>query len=690
MSATTSFELVQDPVAAGAPGRGRASILVPSVKPAASSSDSGTSTFTQTADTVSNLSTFDIRIIPSASLSSNAAALAAFERAAAQWESRISDPATVNINADLSNLGSATIIGQTQSVTIEDAYGTVRDAMVADAANEVDDAIVGSLPAAGNFVLPSRFTYSGKVSGTKAAMKALGFTGLDAQFGASDADIKFNSGFAFDYDNSDGVSAGKMDFETVAAHEIGHALGFTSIVDTVDYYARSGTGVTVPATTLDMFRFADNVTGADPQTAGEFASFPRSLQPNVAAVTDGIGDWDLATAENAMSTGAYTGDGQQASHWKDGDLTGKQIGILDPTLAYQQVSHITDADWRALDLIGWDINTAAGSSEPAPNAAPIVQDDAAVTDKATAITISAPGVLSNDRDPDGDPLVVTAATGTTAQGATFAVNADGSYSYDPRGSATLQALAAGYTAQDSFAYEVSDGRGGVATGTVNMSVTGSKPGDGPTVSYFSDDKLSRLVRTQVDPDGVIAEDWGNGSPVSVTDNFSVRWRGQLTVPADGNYTFYAKCDDNVRLWIDDPTDGVAAKLLIRRWGTANPSEFTTATPLRQQPGVNYTIQMDFREISGGASAYLRWASTNPDGTPGLAKQIVPKANLYSTTVGAVLTDPYLADKDRKNDNTTVGVDNGNGSTSLAPSVSPSRRPSAKETSGGRLVEDILA
>ena len=55
-----------------------------------------------------------------------------------------------------------------------------------------------------------------------------------------------------------------------------------------------------------------------------------------------------------MSTGLSQGDGRQASHWKDDSLTGTHIGIMDPTLSFGSVFGLTDADIRALDLIGWD------------------------------------------------------------------------------------------------------------------------------------------------------------------------------------------------------------------------------------------------------------------------------------------------------------------------------------------------
>lgn len=297
------------------------------------------------------LAGFDIVLVPGAGLAANPAALAAFERAAAQWEAVISDPIVVTIAADFADIGNPGIIGQSSSVLLQGPYDAIRDAMVADAAADGDDRILTALPAAAQFVasLPGGFSLTGNVLGTKANLKALGFTDLDTLFGTTDATITFNSTFSFDLDRSDGVSPGTIDFETTATHEIGHALGFLSSVDFVD--ASSG-GLVWP-NTLDLERFANGTR--DPSSPAQFASFPRSMLPGVDAIVDDV------DAEWRLSTGLQNGDGRQASHWKDDVLTGAFIGIMDPTLASATVEPITIADLRALDLIGYDLALAADS-----------------------------------------------------------------------------------------------------------------------------------------------------------------------------------------------------------------------------------------------------------------------------------------------------------------------------------------
>ncbi len=96
-----------------------------------------------------------------------------------------------------------------------------------------------------------------------------------------------------------------------------------------------------------------------------------------------------------------------------------------------------------------------------PNSSPVTNPDAyAVNEGATLSVAAGSGLLSNDSDPDADPLTAALIVGPS-HGASFVLNPDGSFTYDHDGSETTS---------DSFTYEASDGNGGTATATVTLSI----------------------------------------------------------------------------------------------------------------------------------------------------------------------------------------------------------------------------
>jgi hypothetical protein len=98
------------------------------------------------------------------------------------------------------------------------------------------------------------------------------------------------------------------------------------------------------------------------------------------------------------------------------------------------------------------------------NLPPVVTNDSyGVTERSfasdPALTVAAPGLLTNDSDPQGLPLT-TSLLSSTAHGS-VSLNSDGSFSYMPT---------AGYIGSDSFQFQVSNETGSV-TATVSLSVT---------------------------------------------------------------------------------------------------------------------------------------------------------------------------------------------------------------------------
>lgn len=98
--------------------------------------------------------------------------------------------------------------------------------------------------------------------------------------------------------------------------------------------------------------------------------------------------------------------------------------------------------------------------------------------------ISGIDVLANDTD-DGAPgnLSIAQFSTTSAMGAAITLNQDGTFTYDPTGSAALQALNTGDAVDDTFTYAVQDAFGAVsntATVTVHLNGVDEAPdNDGP-------------------------------------------------------------------------------------------------------------------------------------------------------------------------------------------------------------------
>lgn len=96
---------------------------------------------------------------------------------------------------------------------------------------------------------------------------------------------------------------------------------------------------------------------------------------------------------------------------------------------------------------------------------PEPQDDSATTEQDTQVTID---VLSNDSDPNGDPLRVTDHDDLSVEGGSVSCSVGGSCTYTPPG---------GFTGPDSFGYEVTDDTGVSAEATVSITVGDGIPPD---------------------------------------------------------------------------------------------------------------------------------------------------------------------------------------------------------------------
>ncbi len=288
---------------------------------------------------------------------SDPVALAAFATAANLWTSKLIDPVTKRLDVSFEDLG-PDVIGQAGLNSIVMSYSQIKDALVADAKSSDDIAAVASLPGGpslrfftnlsdGSIVLDSDLSENNKsLYVNRANLKALGLL-VDDGFTA-DAAIIFNTFFKFDFDPGDGIMADAFDFVGGAAHEIGHALGFVSGVDAVDYFTGFGPGdhsvdlnLWAVHSVLDLYRYSgESIFFGGPETLDFVAGGASYLS------LDGG-----ATSLGTFSTGYFNGDGSQASHWQDN----LGLGIMDPTGDLGESVVIKGLDVRAFDVIGWDL-----------------------------------------------------------------------------------------------------------------------------------------------------------------------------------------------------------------------------------------------------------------------------------------------------------------------------------------------
>ena len=252
-------------------------------------------------------------------LSNASAVKSAFNRVVADYAQSFTNPATINVNVSWGSVAGSALPSSAVGASVDNLYGYFTYAQVKSdlttfsAANPLDTALakaVRSLPSTAP-AGPSRYVVP------SAEAKVLGLIS-PTQSGA-DGSIGFaGSSLGYDFNPYDGVTAGRYDFEAVAAHELAEVLGRLGGINSATPSWR---------TPLDLFRYsAPGVLDYGYNDATYFS-------------IDG-GVTRLKAFNNAGS----------------GDRTDWASGTYDVSNAYISTGHaynLTAVDLTALDVLGY-------------------------------------------------------------------------------------------------------------------------------------------------------------------------------------------------------------------------------------------------------------------------------------------------------------------------------------------------
>jgi len=263
----------------------------------------------------------------------------------AYLETIFTDNVNVAIYIDFDSSLPSGVLGATGTYTAATppSWSSTRTQLLND--RDADDFIQAYLPSP---YLPVRYNGASSTvtNENRCNFAWANYGAIGNSIGGASGETSFNPSVNWDYDPSDGVPSYKYCFQSVIAHEIGHALGFLSMAE--QWYD--------PATdvfALDIFRFYrfDGTDDYNPDTPEEFETCPRLVDYNYPndAHNSNLFYYDGTDVEYRMQDGSP----YQASHFRDGSVDGIMTAYSNPGQTYYPNFYRT-ADKDMFDAIGWD------------------------------------------------------------------------------------------------------------------------------------------------------------------------------------------------------------------------------------------------------------------------------------------------------------------------------------------------
>jgi hypothetical protein len=232
------------------------------------------------------------------------------------FEASFTDPVTVNIQVDFGNLGHG-LLGQSSYGLNTYSFSQITAAVRANSKSGDDVNAIASLPTTDP--IPGTHHYVM----TPAEAKALGLLGATTTL---DGTATFSSTAAFDYDRSDGITAGHYDFQGSVAHEFSEIMGreLNAIGNEVQTGEANGYYL------YDLFKFTGSGAHSFVGTAQGYFSLDNgttNLNDFNNDPDDDFGDWAESAGDDSFL--AFSGTGV--------------------------VNAVTATDLRVMDVLGWDL-----------------------------------------------------------------------------------------------------------------------------------------------------------------------------------------------------------------------------------------------------------------------------------------------------------------------------------------------
>ncbi|MGQ0618296.1 MAG: Ig-like domain-containing protein [Panacagrimonas sp.] len=211
-------------------------------------------------------------------------------------------------------------------------------------------------------------------------------------------------------------------------------------------------------------------------------------------------------------------------------LAGPANGTL--TLARNGAfTYVPAPEFNGTDTFTYTASDGVSDSAPvtvtlvvdASNRAPLAGDDAFTTNESTPLIIAAPGLLANDSDPDGDPLILSLVQ--QPEIGTLVLGTDGGFRYTPR---------EGFSGSDSFSYRLSDGDLDSNLATVSLTVV--PVNDPPVAANDVFDTPENTTLTIAAP-GVLGNDTDAEQDRLLAELVSEPARGSLDLRGNGGFTY---------------------------------------------------------------------------------------------------------------------------------------------------------